>query len=163
MSANLNSLYSSIVFEHDRRPQNAGLREPYESEVHHVNPTCGDELTMRLHLSGEGPQAIIEDISYDAVGCSMSRASASIMSDLLIGQTLEQAQKIYDSFATAMASRGQDPGDEDMIGDGIALVGASKFPGRVKCVLLAWKAFEALQVEAQAVLARSERDQNQVS
>ena len=81
MSTHLSALYTELVIEHDKRPLHAGLREPFEAEVHHVNPTCGDEITLRLHLSEDGAERI-EDVSYDAVGCAMSRASASIMADL---------------------------------------------------------------------------------
>ena len=81
MSSPLSALYTELVMEHDKRPLHAGLREPFETEVHHVNPTCGDEITLRLHLAGDGTERI-EDVSYDAVGCAMSRASASIMADL---------------------------------------------------------------------------------
>ena len=78
MTNPLNSLYTELVIEHDKRPQNAGLREPFDAEVHHVNPTCGDEITLRLHLDRDGEDLRIRDISYDAIGCAMSRASASI-------------------------------------------------------------------------------------
>lgn len=146
--ANLDSLYTEIIFEHDKRPQRYGLREPFEAEVHHVNPTCGDEITLRVHVTGEGEDAILEDLSYESQGCAMSRASASIMADLLHGRTLAEAAAIVDSFELSMASRGKDPGEEDLIGDGVALLGASKFPGRVKCVVMAWKAYRAALVES---------------
>ncbi len=155
-STPLNSLYTEIIFEHDKRPQHVGLREPFDSEVHHVNPTCGDEITLRLHLTGSEDTATIEDVSYDAQGCAMSRASASILADLLREQSVHHANEIADSFELSMASRGKDPGDEELIGDGVALLGASKFPGRVKCVLMAWKAYRAALVEAQAAIDRRE-------
>ncbi|MDN5600703.1 MAG: iron-sulfur cluster assembly scaffold protein, partial [Brachybacterium sp.] len=81
MSTHLSALYTELVIEHDKRPLHAGLREPFGAEVHHVNPTCGDEITLRLQLSADGAERI-EDVSYDAVGCAMSRAAASIMADL---------------------------------------------------------------------------------
>ncbi|MBV7412103.1 SUF system NifU family Fe-S cluster assembly protein [Dermabacteraceae bacterium TAE3-ERU27] len=150
MASSLDSMYTEIIFEHDKRPQHAGLREDFDSEVHHVNPSCGDELTMRLLIEGEGDDALVKDISYEAVGCAMSRASASIMADLFIGKTVAHAKKVMENFEGAMKSRGADAGDEELIEDGVALLGASKFPGRVKCVLLPWKAYQALIVEAQA-------------
>lgn len=150
---NLNAMYSELIFEHDKRPQNAGLRDPFESEVHHVNPTCGDEITLRVHLSSDASDPVIEDVSYDATGCAMSRASASIMSDLLIGEKLSDASKTWDYFDHIMHQRGKEEGDEEIIGDGIALVGAAKFPGRVKCVLMPWKAYQAAVIEAQASLS----------
>ena len=148
MTSDLTALYSELIFEHDKRPQNAGLRDGHDAEVHHVNPTCGDEITLRLHLSADG--TAVEDISYDAVGCAMSRASASIMSDLLIGQSLSGAESIVEHLEQVMQDRGRSRGDENIIGDGVALTGAAKFPGRVKCVLMAWKAYRAALVEALA-------------
>lgn len=147
MSSPLSSLYTELVIEHDKRPLHAGLREPFNSEVHHVNPTCGDEITLRLQLADGG--ARIEDVSYDAVGCAMSRASASIMADLLIGRTTAEVEPVQEHFEAAMRSRGRLAGDEELIGDGIALLGAAKFPARVKCVLMSWKAYQAALVEAQ--------------
>jgi nitrogen fixation NifU-like protein len=146
----LTSLYTDIVFEHDKRPLHAGLREPFEAEVHHVNPTCGDEITLRLHLSGDPADPRIEDVSYDATGCAMSRASASIMSDLLIGRTVSENSPAADHLDQVMHARGRGEGDEELIGDAIALVGAAKFPNRVKCVLMAWKAYQGALLEARA-------------
>ncbi|WP_347041504.1 Fe-S cluster assembly sulfur transfer protein SufU [Brachybacterium nesterenkovii] len=155
-SASLTSLYTDIIFEHDKRPLHAGLREPFKGEVHHVNPTCGDEITLRLHLTGPVDDPVIEDVSYDAQGCAMSRASASMMADLLRGQSVERAAEISDSFELSMASRGKDAGDEELIGDAVALLGASKFPGRVKCVVMPWKAYRAALVESLAALGTAE-------
>ncbi len=147
MSTPLNSLYTELVVEHDRRPLHAGLREPFDTEVHHVNPTCGDEITLRLHLSGVGEDQQIQDVSYEAIGCAMSRASASIMADLLIGRTVAAVEPVQAHFEQAMRSRGKVEGDEELIGDGVALLGAAKFPARVKCVLMPWKAYQAALVE----------------
>lgn len=144
----LTSLYTDIVFEHDKRPLHAGLREPYEAEVHHVNPTCGDEITLRVHLAGDPEDPRIEDVSYDATGCAMSRASASTMSDLVIGRTLREIEPVSAHMDAVMHSRGREEGDEDLLGDAVALVGASKFPNRVKCVLMSWKALHAAVIEA---------------
>ncbi|MGP5124950.1 Fe-S cluster assembly sulfur transfer protein SufU [Brachybacterium tyrofermentans] len=153
MSSALNSLYTELVIEHDKRPLHAGLREPFQAEVHHVNPTCGDEITLRLRLSGHGQEQRIEDVSYEAIGCAMSRAAASIMADLLIGQTVAQVEPVREHFEAAMGSRGRIEGDEDLIGDGVALLGAAKFPARVKCVLMPWKAYQAALVEIRTLEA----------
>lgn len=148
----LTSLYTDIIFEHDKRPLHAGLREPFDAEVHHVNPTCGDEITLRVHLrTGEDGAVRVEDVSYDATGCAMSRSSASIMSDLLIGRTLSEIEPIAAHMDQVMHARGKQAGDEEIIGDGIALVGAAKFPNRVKCVLMSWKAFQAALVETRVL------------
>jgi nitrogen fixation NifU-like protein len=147
----LTSLYTDIIFEHDKRPLHAGLREPFDAEVHHVNPTCGDEITLRLRLSGSGPQQRVEDVSYEASGCAMSRASASIMSDLLRGHTVAENEEVVVHLDRVMHARGTEQGDEEIIGDAVALTGAAKFPNRVKCVLMSWKAYEAALVEARAL------------
>lgn len=149
MSSPLNSLYTELVMEHDKRPLHAGLREPFTAEVHHVNPTCGDEITLRLQLSEDASD--IEDVSYDAIGCAMSRASASIMADLLIGHGVEEVEPVRTHFEQAIGSRGRIEGDEELIGDGVALMGAAKFPARVKCVLMPWKAYQAALVETRAL------------
>ncbi|APX31993.1 SUF system NifU family Fe-S cluster assembly protein [Brachybacterium sp. P6-10-X1] len=154
MNAALNSLYTELVIEHDKRPLHAGLREPFDAEVHHVNPTCGDEITLRLQLSRVGEDERIEDVSYDAIGCAMSRAAASIMADLLIGRTVAEVEPVREHVEEVMRSRGTVEGDEDLIGDGVALVGAAKFPARVKCVLMPWKAYRAALVEAREVAGR---------
>ncbi|MDN5686903.1 MAG: SUF system NifU family Fe-S cluster assembly protein [Brachybacterium sp.] len=154
MNTALNSLYTELVIEHDKRPLHAGLREPFDAEVQHVNPTCGDEITLRLQLSGDREHERIEDVSYDAIGCAMSRAAASIMADLLIGRTVAEVEPVREHFEEAMRSRGTLEGDEDLIGDGVALLGAARFPARVKCVLMPWKAYRAALVEAREEAGR---------
>jgi len=139
----LDSLYQEIILDHYKHPHHAGLREPYEAEVHHVNPTCGDELTLRVHLSGAGEDAVVEDVSYDAEGCSISQASTSVMTDLVIGKKVGDALGILDEFQTLMQGRGTVEPDEDVLEDGIAFAGVAKFPARVKCATLAWHTLRA--------------------
>src|SRR5665647_1363442 len=81
------NLYQDIILDHAKRPHHAGLREPFDAQVHHINPTCGDDITLRVHLVGEGPAAVIADVSYDALGCSISTASTSVLADEVIGHT----------------------------------------------------------------------------
>src|SRR5512139_3247212 len=100
MTQDLDSLYQEIILDHYKNPLNAGLREPFEAEVHHVNPTCGDEITLRVHLSGTGTDAVVEDVSYDAEGCSISQASTSVMADLVIGKRVSEAVGIHEDFLT---------------------------------------------------------------
>ncbi|MFV0429820.1 MAG: Fe-S cluster assembly sulfur transfer protein SufU, partial [Arachnia sp.] len=119
-----------------REKHHSGLREPSDAEVHHVNPSCGDELTLRVRLEGER----IADVSYDGVGCSISQASTSVMSDLVIGSSVASAMSLYDEFLEMMHSQGTIEPDEDTFGDAIAFAGVSKFPARVKCALLSWSA-----------------------
>jgi nitrogen fixation NifU-like protein len=139
---NLDSLYQEIILDHYKNPHHAGLREPYEAEVHHVNPTCGDEVTLRVHLSGAGDDAVVEDVSYDAEGCSISQAATSVMSDLVIGKTVSEALDVHEVFLTLMQGRGAVEPDEDVLEDGIAFAGVAKFPARVKCALLSWMAWK---------------------
>ena len=142
MSNDLDSLYQEIILDHYRSPHHAGLREPFEAEVHHVNPTCGDEVTLRVHLEGEGDAAVVRDVSYDALGCSISQASASVMTDLVIGKPVGEAMSVHQTFLELMQGKGQVEPDEDVLEDGIAFAGVAKFPARVKCALLSWMAWK---------------------
>ncbi len=144
---NLDSLYQEIILDHYKSPHHAGLREPYGAEVHHVNPTCGDEVTLRVRVSGAGNSAVVEDVSYDAEGCSISQAAASVMTDLVIGRTVPEALAIHEEFLTLMQGRGSVEPDEDVLEDGIAFAGVAKFPARVKCALLSWMAWKDATVQ----------------
>ena len=136
----LDAMYQEIILDHYKHPHNAGLRDPFEAEVHHVNPTCGDEVTLRVHLSGDG--STVEDVSYDALGCSISQASVSVMTELVIGRRVDEAMGILDSFVELMQGRGNVEPDEDVLEDGVAFAGVAKFPARVKCALLGWMAWK---------------------
>ena len=138
----LDSLYQEIILDHYRSPHHAGLREPFEAEVHHVNPTCGDEVTLRVHLEGEPGQETVGDVSYDAEGCSISQAATSVMADLVIGQPVSRALQTHESFVELMHGRGKVEPDEEILEDGIAFAGVAKFPARIKCALLSWMAFK---------------------
>lgn len=137
----MRNLYQDIILDHAKRPHHAGLREPFDAQVHHINPTCGDDITLRVHLVGEGPAAVIADVSYDALGCSISTASTSVLADEVIGHTVEEALTSFSAMRRMLTSKGADVGDEDEIGDGVAFVGVSKYPARIKCALLGWSAF----------------------
>jgi nitrogen fixation NifU-like protein len=138
----LESMYQEIILDHYRNPLHKGLREPYEAEVHHVNPSCGDEITLRVHLDGTTDEATVVDVSYDGQGCSISQASASVMADLVIGKTVKDAMVVGDEFLALMQSRGAGEPDEDVLEDAVAFVGVSKYPARIKCALLGWMAWK---------------------
>lgn len=141
----MDSLYQEIILDHYRNPVGRGLRDPHEAQVHHVNPTCGDEITLRVHLEGEGEAATVVDVSYDNQGCSISQASASVMYELLVGQTLNDARATQEAFLGLMRSATDDNDtdpDEDLLGDAIAFSGVAKYPARVKCALLSWMAWK---------------------
>ena len=143
---NLESMYQEVILDHYKNPQHSGLRDPYQAEVHHVNPSCGDELTLRVQLSADGQT--VDDISYDAVGCSISQASTSVMAEELIGMARDHAMEKLAEFERMITSRGKEEGDEELIGDGVAFSGVSKYPARVKCALLGWKAFQSATADA---------------
>ena len=137
-SGELDSLYQEIILDHYKHPLNKGLRDPFEAEVHHVNPTCGDEVTMRVHVQ----DAQVSDVSYDAVGCSISQASTSVLTDLVIGKSVDEAMAIHQAFLTLMQGKGQVEPDEAVLEDAVAFAGVARFPARVKCALLAWMAWK---------------------
>ncbi|PVG82955.1 SUF system NifU family Fe-S cluster assembly protein [Nocardioides gansuensis] len=149
MSTDLDSLYQEIILDHYKNPHHAGLRAPFEAEVHHVNPTCGDEVTLRVHLD-DGPDGrpVVVDVSYDALGCSISQASASVLTDLVIGRPVEEAMQTHEVFLELMQGKGQVEPDEDVLEDGIAFAGVAKFPARVKCALLSWMAWKDATAQA---------------
>ena len=138
-------LYQEIILDHYRSKHHSGLREPYEAEVHHVNPTCGDEVSLRVHLVGD----TVSDVSYESMGCSISQASTSVMTDLVIGHDVAYGLGLYEEFLAMMQSRGQIEPDEDRLEDGVAFAGVAKFPARVKCALLGWSAFKDAVIRAQ--------------
>ena len=140
----LDALYQEIILDHYRNPHHAGLREPFEAEVHHVNPTCGDEVTLRVHFDG----GTVSDVSYAAEGCSISQASASVLTDLVIGRPLEEALGTHEAFLELMQGKGQVEPDEEVLEDGIAFAGVAKFPARIKCALLSWMAFKDAALQA---------------
>lgn len=143
---NVSELYQEIILDHYKEKHHSGLREPFEAEVHHVNPSCGDELTLRVHLDGD----TVSDISYDGVGCSISQASTSVMTDLVIGKPVSEAFALHEDFREMMDSRGNFDPDEDRFEDAIAFVGVAKFPARIKCALLGWEAFRDAALQAGA-------------
>jgi nitrogen fixation NifU-like protein len=141
---NLDALYQEIILDHYKNPHGKGLREKFEAEVHHVNPTCGDEVTLRVHVA----DGVVEDVSYDALGCSISQASASVLYDLVVGKPVDDAMAIHEEFLTLMQGKGSVEPDEDVLEDGIAFAGVAKFPARVKCALLSWMAWKDATVQA---------------
>lgn len=141
----LESMYQEIILDHYKHPEGKGLAQPFDVEVHHVNPTCGDEITLRVQLDGD----VVSTISHDGQGCSISQASASVMHGLLSGHSIQEDLKIFDSFLELMQGKGQVIPDEDVLGDAVAFQGVAKYPARVKCALLAWMAWKDAVTQAQ--------------
>jgi nitrogen fixation NifU-like protein len=142
----LDSLYQEIILDHYRSPHHAGLSEEYDVEVHHVNPSCGDEVTLRVELDGE----TVKDVTHSSVGCSISQAATSVMSDLVIGKPVSEGMATYEKFLELMQGRGNVEPDEEVLEDGVAFAGVAQFPARVKCALLGWSAWRDATAQALA-------------
>lgn len=141
----LDNLYQEVILDHYKHPENKGLATSYDAQVYHINPSCGDEITLNLTLQGQKVSAI----SWDGVGCSISQASVSIMSSLMMNKELSEAQTIFDEFVALMQSKGSGSPDESVLEDAVAFAGVSQYPARIKCALLGWMAFKDASVQAQ--------------
>jgi len=139
-------MYQEIILDHYKAKHHSGLRDPYEAEVTHVNPSCGDEILLRVHLEGD----TVADVSYDSVGCSISQASTSVMTDLVIGKSVAEGLELAAVFQAMMHSQGRFEPDEDQLEDAVAFLGVAQFPARVKCALLGWSAWKDAVAQALA-------------
>jgi nitrogen fixation NifU-like protein len=142
----LDNLYQEVILDHYKNPQHKKLSPTYDAQVHHVNPSCGDEIDLNITIN----DGAVAAITWDGVGCSISQASVSILTDLLIGKSVSDAYKIFDEFVALMQSKGTITGNEDLLEDAVALAGVSKYPARIKCALLGWMAFKDASVQAQS-------------
>lgn len=143
----MESMYQQIILDHYKHPQHRGELAPFDAQVHHVNPTCGDEVTLRVRLDGDA----IAEIGWTGDGCSISQASNSIMSELVTGETVTEALRLQESFLALMQSQGHSCLSEDeseALEDAVAFEGVSKYPARVKCALLGWMAMKSAVTEA---------------
>lgn len=147
---NLDSMYQEIILDHYKHPHRRGLREPYDAESYQLNPTCGDEVTLRVRLS----DGIVEDVSYEGQGCSISQASTSVLTDLVVGHKVLDSLSTMDAFVAMIQGRGQVEPDEEVLEDGVAFAGVAKYPARVKCALLGWMAFKDAVTRADGGEAR---------
>ena len=143
----LDSLYQQIILEESKARRGGDLPADQLDAIHlpanvgqchQLNPVCGDEITLRVETAGD----LVSGIHWSGDGCSISMASASILSDMVVGLDRDGVQSLIDSFREVMRSRGKLEADEEVLGDAAALSGVSKFPARVKCAMLAWVAAE---------------------
>ena len=144
----MDSMYQQIILDHYKHPQHRGQIEPFDAEVHHVNPTCGDEVTLRLRLA----DGQIAELGWVGEGCSISQASTSVMSELVVGKPVANALELQRKFLDLMQSRGAaelSDADEDELDDAVAFEGVSKYPARVKCALLGWMAMKSAVADAE--------------
>ncbi|HSY16598.1 MAG TPA: SUF system NifU family Fe-S cluster assembly protein [Jatrophihabitantaceae bacterium] len=149
MSLPMESMYQQIIMDHYKHPQHRSLPDAFDAEVHHVNPTCGDEVTLRVRIT----DGQITDLGWTGEGCSISQASTSVMSDLVVGKAVAEALDLSDKFLGVMQSRGDvhlSEEDADALDDAVAFEGVSKYPARVKCALLGWMAMKSAVAEATA-------------
>ena len=148
----LESMYQEVILDHYKNPRGRGLREPFEAEVHHVNPTCGDEVTLRVHVTADAAgDPVVSDVSYEGMGCSISQASVSAMYDLVVGRTVPQALETGEHFRTLMQAKGDlsvAEKLEDELEDAVAFAGVSKYPARIKCALMSWMALKDASARA---------------
>ncbi len=147
MSIPLDSMYRDIIIDHYKHPQHRGLPASFDAEVHHVNPTCGDEVTLRVRIA----DGSIADLGWVGEGCSISQASTSVMSELVVGRPVGEALALQDKFLHLMQSQGQaaiSDADADALDDAVAFEGVSKYPARVKCALLGWMAMKGAVADA---------------
>ncbi|HEX5858973.1 MAG TPA: SUF system NifU family Fe-S cluster assembly protein [Microbacterium sp.] len=138
-SGELQAMYQQVILDHSRTPHGFGLRGDAPAQSHQVNPTCGDEVTLEVHLGRDGG---IEELRWEGHGCAISQASASLLADLAEGLSTDDLTTRIESFRTAMRSRGRIEPDEELLGDAVVLGGVSRYVARVKCAMLAWVAAE---------------------
>jgi len=133
---NLDQLYRQVIMDHYKNPRNKGSLEDGSFTIDMNNPTCGD----RIHLTLKVEDGIVQDAKFDGEGCSISMASASRMTQAVKGKEIDEALKLSKIFSDMM--QGNDYDDDVDLGDIEALQGVAKFPARIKCATLAWKAME---------------------
>jgi nitrogen fixation NifU-like protein len=151
MSNAMEQLYQQLIIEHAKAPHGKGLAQEYDAESFQVNPTCGDEVRLRVHLTA-GDGAPVVQVSWDGQGCSISQASVSVMSELVTGLPVADADALGEDFRALMHTRGEglDEAAEDRLGDATAFTGVSRYPARIKCALLGWMALRDALVQAGA-------------
>lgn len=133
----LDNLYRQVILDHTNHPHNKGVLDRATSQIELNNPTCGDVIQLQLHIEDD----VIKDVKFDGHGCSISMASASMMTQAIKGKTEKEAIEIIGSFLELV--QGEELDDrKDALGDAQMLSGVSKFPARIKCATLAWKALE---------------------
>jgi nitrogen fixation protein NifU and related proteins len=138
VSTGLGGLYQEVILDLARHPHAKGLEDGASASSHQINPTCGDEVTLQLHMDGDR----IDRIRWEGDGCAISQSSTSILADLAPGLTVPELQERIEAFRTAMRSKGRIEPDEELLGDAVVLGGVSKYTARVKCAMLAWVAAE---------------------
>jgi nitrogen fixation NifU-like protein len=152
-SGSLEGLYQQVILDHAKEKHGHGLREATGDLAHPVrsgesrqyNPLCGDEVTLRVAISGGDSAAsdrVVDDLSWAGEGCSISQAATSVLHDLVVGRPVDQALGIVGDYRDMLRGRGLVEPDEEVLGDAVAFAGVSRHANRVKCAILGWTAFE---------------------
>ena len=137
--SDLQNLYQQVILDHAREKHGYGIPGDEAASSHQFNPTCGDEVTVGVRTDADGR---IRSIGWEGHGCSISTASASLLSDLVHEVDRDQLAASIAAFRELMHSKGALEGDEELLGDAVALAGVSKYVTRVKCAMLPWVALE---------------------
>ncbi|KZE93953.1 Iron-sulfur cluster assembly scaffold protein IscU [Agromyces sp. NDB4Y10] len=144
--AGLEGLYQQIILDHSKERHGAGPLDGADGEHHEFNPTCGDEITLRIKLDPAHER--IEQVAWEGDGCSISMASASVLTDLVQGRPVEEALATAETFREMLRSKGEGEPDEEVLGDAIAFHGVARYVMRIKCAMLGWVALEAAVAKA---------------
>jgi len=133
----IDGMYQEVILDHHKHPVGKGLREPFSAQTHHINTSCGDELTVRVLVNDSTGE--LTDVSWDGQGCAISIASMSILAESVTGNSVTVARDLHEKFLTLMHGRGEATPHPDL-GEAVAFAGVAQFPARVKCALLGWMA-----------------------
>lgn len=142
MADPLAGLYQELILEHAKRRVGEGEIEPFGAERFLRNPSCGDEIRLRVRLDGEGDAARVDALGWVGQGCSISQAAASVLAEEATGLTVVEVRERIGAMRELLHSRGAVEPNEELLGDAVAFAGVAKFPMRVKCAMLAWVALE---------------------
>ena len=137
----LDQLYRQVILDHSSHPHHHGKLEEATNQIELVNPTCGDVMQLQLVVEDQ----LIKDIRFDGSGCTISQASASMMTDAVMGKTISEALVLANQFSLLV--QGKDVPKLEELGDAALLNGVAKFPARIKCATLSWKALEKTLIE----------------
>ena len=146
----LAGLYQELILEHAKRREGEGPIEPFDAERFLRNPTCGDEIRLRVRLDGAGDERHVDALGWEGQGCSISQASASVLAEQAPGLSVADARERIEAMRALLRSRGASEPDEELLGDAVAFAGVARFPMRVKCAMLAWVALEEALTELDA-------------
>ncbi|UFU05041.1 Fe-S cluster assembly sulfur transfer protein SufU [Ruania halotolerans] len=150
MTGSMAQLYQQVILDHSRERHGAGPGPDAAAESFQVNPTCGDEVRLRVHLAADAATPTVDHVTWDGAGCSISQASVSVLSDLVVGADVAQIDHLTETFRDLMNNRGEplDEKSEEVLGDGAAFVGVARYPARIKCALLGWMALRDALAQA---------------